>query len=194
MKLSCAQAVEAACHNCKAKHRKQEGRIGRDRFLDRTRAVRCQAILSKSGLAANDPIADFTLNAHAMHMSTAPMARIRVWARGIKRDVIALWLAARDPRVPWYAKALAAVIAAYALSPIDLIPDFIPVLGYLDDLLIVPLGILVAVKFIPDGIMADLRKMALEQRRPTSKAGLVVVLTIWLGAMVIAVRLMCSRI
>lgn len=63
------------------------------------------------------------------------------WARSLKQDVIALWIAARDPRTPWHAKALAAAVAAYALSPIDLIPDFIPVLGYLDDLLIVPLGI-----------------------------------------------------
>lgn len=124
-----------------------------------------------------------------MQMTTAPMARIKVWARGIKRDVIALWLAARDPRVPWYAKALASVVAAYALSPIDLIPDFIPILGYLDDLLIVPLGILIAVKLIPDDIMADLRMRALEQRRPNSKAGLAVVLAMWLGAMIIAARL-----
>lgn len=117
------------------------------------------------------------------------MARLKVWARGIKRDVIALWLAARDPRVPWYAKALAAIVAAYALSPIDLIPDFIPILGYLDDLLIVPLGILIAVRLIPDGIMAELRREAIGQRRPISKAGLAVVLTIWLGAMVVAVRM-----
>lgn len=117
------------------------------------------------------------------------MARIKDWARGVKRDVIALWLAARDPRVPWHAKALAAVVAAYALSPIDLIPDFIPILGYLDDLLIVPLGILIAVRLIPDYIMADLRMRAIGQRKPISKAGLVVVLAIWLGAMVIAVRL-----
>jgi uncharacterized membrane protein YkvA (DUF1232 family) len=72
--------------------------------------------------------------------------KLRGWARGIKRDVMALWLAARDPRTPWYAKAVAATVAAYALSPIDLIPDFIPVLGYLDDLIIVPLGIVLAVK------------------------------------------------
>lgn len=66
--------------------------------------------------------------------------RIREWARAIKRDVHALWLAARDPRTPWYAKALAMGVAAYALSPIDLIPDFIPVLGYLDDAILVPLA------------------------------------------------------
>ena len=75
--------------------------------------------------------------------------RLRGWARDIKRDVHALYLSARDPRVPWYAKAVAVVVAAYALSPIDLIPDFIPVLGYLDDLILVPLGILLAVRLIP---------------------------------------------
>ena len=77
------------------------------------------------------------------------LERAKQWARLIKRDVIALWIAARDPRVPWYAKALAMAVAAYALSPIDLIPDFIPVLGYLDDLVIVPLGILLVVRLVP---------------------------------------------
>src|SRR5262249_19115072 len=77
------------------------------------------------------------------------LERAKLWARAIKRDVLALWIAARDPRVPWYAKALAMAVAAYALSPIDLIPDFIPVLGYLDDLVIVPLGILLVVALIP---------------------------------------------
>src|ERR671912_2990625 len=108
--------------------------------------------------------------------------RAKRWARSIKRDVVALWLAARDPRVPLYAKAVAATVAAYALSPIDLIPDFIPVLGYLDDLLIVPLGIMLAVKLIPEPIMADLRVKATEEGRPTSKAGLVAVILIWIAA------------
>lgn len=108
------------------------------------------------------------------------MERLTCWAREIKRDVVALWLAARDPRVPWYAKALAGAVAAYALSPIDLIPDFIPVLGYLDDLLIVPLGIWAAVKLIPRPIMADLRAKAVEQRKPTSRAGLAAIVLIWL--------------
>lgn len=76
---------------------------------------------------------------------------------------------ARGPRVPWYAKALFAAVAAYALSPIDLIPDFIPILGYLDDLLVVPFGIWSAVKLIPEPIMADLRAKALEQRKPLQK-------------------------
>src|SRR5580765_3726871 len=78
----------------------------------------------------------------------------------IKRDVVALWLAARDPRVPWYAKAVAGAVAAYALSPIDLIPDFVPVLGYLDDLIIVPVGIFLVVRLIPPDIMAEHRAAA----------------------------------
>ena len=85
------------------------------------------------------------------------LARLRAWARALKRDVHAIWLAARDPRVPWYAKMIAGCVAAYALSPIDLIPDFIPVLGYLDDLVIVPLGILLVVALIPPHIMAQHR-------------------------------------
>ena len=117
------------------------------------------------------------------------MERLKEWARAIKRDVIALWLAARDSRVPWYAKAVAGAVAAYALSPIDLIPDFVPVLGYLDDLLIVPLGILVAVKLIPKPVMADLRVKAVEQRRPTSRAGLAAIVLIWLASIALVVWL-----
>lgn len=80
------------------------------------------------------------------------------WARTIKRDVHALYLAARDPRTPWYAKVLAVCVAGYALSPIDLIPDFIPVVGYLDDAILVPLGILAVVKMIPPEVMAEHRR------------------------------------
>ena len=109
--------------------------------------------------------------------------RLKQWTRSIKRDVIALWLAARDPRVPWYAKVVAAIVAAYALSPIDLIPDFVPVLGYLDDLIIVPVGILAAVKLIPAPIMADLRVRAIDYRRPRSNAGLAVILMLWVAGM-----------
>src|SRR6202140_5109146 len=86
--------------------------------------------------------------------------RLKTWARSIRRDVHALSLASRDPRVPWYAKALALIVAGYALSPIDLIPDFIPVLGYLDDLVIVPLGILTVLRLIPPEIMAGNRAAA----------------------------------
>lgn len=96
--------------------------------------------------------------------------------------MLALWLAARDPRVPWYAKAVAGAVAAYALSPVDLIPDFIPVLGYLDDLIIVPLGILLAVKLVPVELMIEFREEAARRVRPVSRAGLAFIVAIWLTA------------
>src|ERR1700736_2047570 len=101
----------------------------------------------------------------------SPVAsKLKDWARAIKRDVHAIYLAARDPRVPWYAKALALCVAGYALSPIDLIPDFIPVLGYLDDVIIVPLGILAVLRLIPPEIMAEHRAAAaLCAERPVSR-------------------------
>jgi uncharacterized membrane protein YkvA (DUF1232 family) len=105
------------------------------------------------------------------------------WARTIKRDAHALYLAARDPRVPWYAKALAIGVAAYALSPIDLIPDFVPVLGYVDDLIIVPAGIALVIRLIPPEIMAHHRDVAIAaQDRPVSRAAAVAIVTIWIGA------------
>lgn len=108
------------------------------------------------------------------------VVRARTWARAIKVDVLALWLAARDSRVPWHAKAVAGLVAAYALSPVDLIPDFIPVIGYLDDLLIVPLGILLAIKLIPPAIPAELRAEAAKREgRPSSKVGLVIIVALW---------------
>ena len=85
---------------------------------------------------------------------------LRRWARTVKRDVVALSLAARDPRVPWYARALAVAVIGYALSPIDLIPDFIPVLGYLDDVVIVPAGILLTIRCIPPELMNEFRAAA----------------------------------
>ena len=110
------------------------------------------------------------------------LRRLRGWAFEIKRDVIALWLAARDPRVAWHAKLVAAVVAAYALSPIDLIPDFIPVIGHLDDLLIVPLGIWAAVRLVPAALMAEHRRRAAERARPVSVGGLAIVVLLWLAA------------
>ena len=110
------------------------------------------------------------------------LQRLRDWARGIKRGVHALYLAARDPRVPWYAKAVALAVAAYALSPIDLIPDSIPVVGYLDDLIIVPLGILLAVRLIPAEILAEHRFAANEAaERPTSRTAAMVIVAISIG-------------
>ena len=109
--------------------------------------------------------------------------RLKHWARTVKRDIAVLWLAARHPDVPWPAKAIAAATVAYALSPIDLIPDFVPVLGYLDDLVIVPAGILLAVRMIPGPVLAELRAQAAETGRlPRSKAGLAAIIVLWLLA------------
>jgi uncharacterized membrane protein YkvA (DUF1232 family) len=113
--------------------------------------------------------------------------RLRSWARGIKRDVHALYLSARDPRVPWYAKAVALAVAAYAMSPIDLIPDFIPVLGYLDDVILVPLGILLAVRLIPPAILAEHRATASDVGLRPSRAAAIVIIAIWIGLALVAV-------
>jgi uncharacterized membrane protein YkvA (DUF1232 family) len=105
---------------------------------------------------------------------------LRAWARSLKRDTHAVWLAARDPRTPWYAKVLGIAIAAYALSPIDLIPDFIPVLGLLDDLLIVPLGLWLTLKMIPPEVMATHRAAAeAAADRPVSRIAAGVIIVIW---------------
>ena len=111
---------------------------------------------------------------------------IRDWARRLKRDVVALWLAARDPRTPPVAKIVAAAVAAYALSPIDLIPDAIPVLGLIDDLLIVPLGILLAIRLIPPGLMEEFRSHAENGARPVSRGGAIAILILWIAALVAA--------
>ena len=113
--------------------------------------------------------------------------RLKSWARLIKRDVHAIYLASRDPRVPWHAKALAVAVAGYALSPIDLIPDFIPVLGYLDDLIIVPLGIMLVLKLIPQEIMAEHREAAaVALDRPVSRAAACVIVGIWVASIALA--------
>ncbi|RWL47641.1 MAG: DUF1232 domain-containing protein [Mesorhizobium sp.] len=104
------------------------------------------------------------------------------WARAIKRDAVALWIAARDSRVPWYAKATAGAVAAYALSPIDLIPDFIPIIAHLDDLLIVPLGIMLAVRLVPPDLMREFREEAPRREKPVSKAGLAFMIAVWVLA------------
>ncbi|MBN9498986.1 MAG: DUF1232 domain-containing protein [Alphaproteobacteria bacterium] len=110
-------------------------------------------------------------------------ARVGQWARHIKRDIMALWIAARDPRTPLAAKVVAGVIAAYALSPIDLIPDFVPVLGYLDDIIIVAVGIILAARLIPVTLLEEFRARAAEMiKRPISRAGLAIIITIWITA------------
>jgi len=109
--------------------------------------------------------------------------KAKTWARSLKRNVVALWIAARDPRTPISAKLVAGAVAAYALSPIDLIPDFIPVLGYLDDLLLVPLGIMIAIRMIPGSLMTEFRGQALErENRPTSMIAAGAIILLWLMA------------
>ena len=109
----------------------------------------------------------------------------RGWARTLKRNTYALYLAARHPRVPVLAKILVVLVAAYALSPIDLIPDFIPVLGYLDDMLLLPLGIALAIKLVPGPIWEECRQKAeleLSGDLPRSRAAAAVIVAIWLLA------------
>ena len=108
---------------------------------------------------------------------------IKIWARRLIRDVHAVYLAAYDPRVPWYAKILAAAGAGYALSPIDLIPDFITVLDYADDLVIVPLGIWLVVSLIPNEVMVECRARAeAAEQRPRGTVAAVAIIAIWVGA------------
>jgi uncharacterized membrane protein YkvA (DUF1232 family) len=110
-----------------------------------------------------------------------PTWRDRV--RALKRDVVAIALAVRDPRVPWYAKAVGVCVVAYALSPIDLIPDFIPVLGLLDDLVLVPLGLLLVIRLIPPDILAEHRIAAAAiAERPVSRAGAAAIVAVWILA------------
>ena len=117
--------------------------------------------------------------------------RIKGWARRLKRELVAVYLAVRDPRTPWFAKVAGAMVIAYAFSPIDLIPDFIPVLGYLDDAIIVPVGIWLVLRLIPAEVMEDARAQAEEQLRqpkPVSWAGATLVVVVWVAIAVLAAR------
>ena len=113
-------------------------------------------------------------------------------SRHLKIEIYALYLAYRDPRVPWYAKAFVALVVGYAFSPIDLIPDFIPVLGYLDDLVLIPLGVAVAIKMIPEKVMDDCRIRAKEmmgKKKPINRIAAVVIICIWLMMIVMTIAL-----
>ena len=112
------------------------------------------------------------------------MQRLKAIAQSLKVEAHTAWLCARDKNVPWPVRLFGLAIAAYALSPIDLIPDFIPVLGYLDDLIIVPAGVWLLLKFVPEKVVLDSRAKSeqwfLEQKgKPTSAAGLVIILSLW---------------
>jgi uncharacterized membrane protein YkvA (DUF1232 family) len=115
--------------------------------------------------------------------SAGMLTRLRTWARNLKTDILALWLAARDPRVPRYAKLVAGMVAAYALSPFDLIPDFVPILGYVDDLIIVPIGILLAIKLIAAPLLEEHRRAARALGgRPISRTATLVIAFLWVLA------------
>jgi uncharacterized membrane protein YkvA (DUF1232 family) len=110
--------------------------------------------------------------------------RFKRRARQLKAETLALYLAARHPGTPWYAKLFVAAVAAYALSPIDLIPDFVPVLGYLDDLIVIPLGIALAVKMVPASVLSECRAQAREvmlNRKPASRVAAAFIVVVWIA-------------
>jgi len=119
------------------------------------------------------------------------LEQLKLRARALKKEIIAIYLAASDPRTPWYAKAIAFITVAYALSPIDLIPDFIPVLGYLDDLLIVPAGIALAIRLIPDQVLEETRVQAAGSgvERRVGYVGLGMILFVWIVTLIGIIRL-----
>lgn len=125
--------------------------------------------------------------------SATLLGRLKDRARTIERDTYAVYLACRDPRTPWYVKVFAGGVVAYALSPVDLIPDFIPVLGYLDDLILVPFGIALAVKMIPAPVLVDCRvKAQTASERPTNRKAAAVIIAIWLAAAALLIWLVYS--
>jgi uncharacterized membrane protein YkvA (DUF1232 family) len=114
--------------------------------------------------------------------AVGPMLRVKNWAHALRRDAHAIRLASRDPRVPWTVKLLAIAVAGYALSPIDLIPDFIPVLGHLDDLIIVPLGLWLVIALIPEDLMREYRATAsAAAQRPVSKSAAIIIVAFWIS-------------
>lgn len=109
-------------------------------------------------------------------------------AKRLQAETYALYLAYKDPRTPWYAKVFAGCVVAYALSPVDLIPDFVPVLGYLDDVILLPVGIYFAIKFVPTDVMEESRKKAagaIAERGPAARVAAAVVILIWFAAVVV---------
>lgn len=110
----------------------------------------------------------------------------------LKHDLYAVYLASRDPRVPWMAKLIIGAVVAYALSPVDLIPDFIPILGYLDDLILLPLGIALAIKLIPENVWADCKarsRAGSSTKLPRSNTALIVIVLLWITTIVWTGRL-----
>ncbi len=127
----------------------------------------------------------------------AALATWRQKVRALKRETYTLFLACRHPRTPWYARLVAAVIVAYAFSPIDLIPDFIPVLGYLDDLVLIPLGLALTIRLIPADVMDECRAQAaavMAAGKPVNWVAGAVIIGIWLILAVAGIRLLLSLV
>jgi uncharacterized membrane protein YkvA (DUF1232 family) len=127
----------------------------------------------------------------------ALLAELRRRARALKVETRALYLVARDPRVPWHARVFVAVVVAYALSPIDLIPDFIPVLGYLDDLILVPLGLALALRMVPPHVLDECRARAREEladARLVSRGAMLSIVAIWIVLAVLAAWLVIRAV
>jgi uncharacterized membrane protein YkvA (DUF1232 family) len=143
-------------------------------------------------------ICRFALSARAGHNQVVEEngSMIERWkrrARQLKTELYALYLAYRDPRVPWYARLFAAVVVGYAFSPLDLIPDPIPVLGYLDDLILIPLGITLALRMIPSPVMAECRfeaQKGIDSGQPTNWIAAGVIVVIWIALFALVVRLL----
>ena len=120
---------------------------------------------------------------------TEPVESLRRWAGRLKAELYALHLAYRDPRVPLYARVFAACVVGYAFSPIDLIPDPIPLFGYLDDLVLIPLGVVLALRMIPEHVLAECREEARQtiKERPTSRVAVAAIVAVWLTLAALAI-------
>ncbi|MDH2325955.1 YkvA family protein [Cereibacter sp. SYSU M97828] len=118
---------------------------------------------------------------------------LKLWAGRLRRDVVALWIAARDRRTPLAAKLVAGFVAAYALSPIDLIPDFIPVLGFVDDLIVLPLGIALVLRMIPPALMDEFRNTATAMTKPKSLMAALGFVCVWMIVIFVALKLTILR-
>jgi uncharacterized membrane protein YkvA (DUF1232 family) len=128
--------------------------------------------------------------ANPVHQHKAIVGRLKRWAGRLKAEVYALYLAYRDPRVPLYARIFAACVVGYAFSPIDLIPDPIPVLGYLDDLVLIPLGLALAMKMIPAPVLAECREKArrtTNNKKPTNRVAAAVIVVVWFSLAALAI-------
>ncbi len=123
-------------------------------------------------------------------MKTKPVSRLKGWARKLKAEIHALYLAYRDPRVPAHARIFAAIVVGYAFSPIDLIPDPIPILGYLDDLILIPLGVALAIRMVPEPVLAECReraRRAADEGKPVNRAAAAAIVAVWLSLAALAI-------